>query len=207
MSLCVCPEFPKEIQEKLLKEFLELDLSDWNLLSLQDMYTAGNTLEDITKIIPFKGGPCSRTRNCCGMCTRKCHMRCVQDCLHRLYMWRRLVESTPESERRNLPLNIQCIVKQKFKTLYDLSWAVSDIISSCSNTKLKEYMKNENIYPCANPNKIDYAPQVEINPNTGKRVTDPVSGRLRVVEWPATGLCPYCLPGVTIDRRFRKSSD
>lgn len=180
------------------------DVTEWSLLSLTDLARAGNDLQTISDTIPFRGGPCSRSIRCCGMCSRQCYTRCVQDCLHRLFMWRKLVESTPSTEREKLPLSFRLIVNQKFESHQQMSWCVGEILSRKTNSTLKEYMKNASLRPEENPYKIDYAPQVEVDPHTGKRKCDPLTGELCIMEWPRTGLCPFCLPNVTVDGRIAK---
>lgn len=203
MSVCNCPVVEQSRQKQLVEEFLKSS-DGWSLLSLVDMYKAGNSLEDINQVVPFRGGPCNRSMRCCGVCTRQCYSRCVQDCLHRLYMWQKLVENTPSTERDKLPLNLRMIVTQKFETLEDLSWVVGEILSQTSNSVLKEYMRNGNLYPKDNPYKIDYAPRVDVDPATGRRKCDPTTGELCILPWPRTGLCPYCLPDVTVDGRVAR---
>lgn len=204
MSVCNCPVVEPEQQKVLVQTMLGQDTIDWSLLSLTDMARAGNSVEDIQQVVPFRGGPCARSLRCCGVCSRQCYHRCIQDCLHRVYMWRKLVESTPSTEREKLPLNLRMIVSQKFETLEDLSWVVGEILSKNTNVALKEYMKNANISPNSNPYKIDYAPQVEVDPHTGKRKCDARTGELHILAWPQTGLCPFCLPDVTIDGRVAR---
>lgn len=216
MSICNCPivgidGIEDSKQKQLVAGFLEslapdgtYAKSDWNLLSLVAMAKAGNTLRTINEVIPFRGGPCARSMRCCGVCTRQCKQRCVQDCLHRLYMWNKLVESTPSTEREKIPLNVRLIVNQKFDSHEHMSWVVGEILSQSTNSNLKEYMKNESLRPEENPYKIDYAPQVEVDPSTGKRRYDPSNGELLIAEWPKTGLCPHCLPNVTIDGRIAR---
>lgn len=199
MSTCVCPAIPKEKYDSLVKLFVN-DKS-WDLLKLQDMYNAGNTLKDIMEVIPFRNDECTRSKRCCGVCTRQCHSRCMQDCLNRLYMWRMMVATTPEDR---VPLAIRMIVKQDFETLYDLSWCVGDIVSRNANAELKKYMVDNNMYPGENPYKLDYSPRVDIDEKTGKRKVDPVSGAIHYLDWPKSGLCPFCLPKVIIDRGKRK---
>lgn len=203
MSTCKCPNVSEEQQKALVQGLL--NDHEWSLLSLQDMAAAGNTLEDITQVVPFRGAPCKRSMKCCGQCTRQCSNRCIQDCLHRLYMWRKLYENTPEADRCKLPLSVRMIVIQEFETHEELSWAVGDILSRKTNSELKEYMENASLRPEENPYKIDYAPQVEVDPSSGKRVVDPVTGELHILEWPQSGLCPYCLPRVTVDRRVGRA--
>lgn len=218
MSICNCPVvgidgIEDRKQKQLVAGFLEslapdgtYAKSEWNLLSLVDMAKAGNDVQTISEVIPFRGGPCARSMRCCGVCSRQCKQRCVQDCLHRLYMWNKLVESTPSTEREKIPLNIRLIVNQKFDSHEHMSWVVGEIISQNTNSSLKEYMKNESLRPEENPYKIDYAPQVEVDPSTGKRRCDPATGELCILPWPQTGLCPYCLPDVTVDGRLARAN-
>ena len=202
MSMCICPAIPKEEYDQLVKLFVN-DKS-WDLLKLQDMYNAGNSLTDIMKVVPFRNDECTRTRRCCGVCTRRCHSRCMQDCLNRLYMWRLMVSTTPEDKVDQIPLAIRLIVKQNFETLYDLSWCVGEIISRNTNATLKNYMKEHSMYPAENPYKLDYSPRFDVDEETGKRKVEPGSGEVKVLEWPKSGLCPFCLPKTTVDRRFVK---
>ena len=218
MSICNCPivgidGIESSKQKQLVAGFLESLAPDvtyaksgWNLLSLVDMAKAGNDVKTISEVIPFRGGPCARSMRCCGVCSRQCKQRCVQDCLHRLYMWNKLVESTPAAEREKIPLNIRLIVNQKFDSHEHMSWVVGEILSQNTNSNLKEYMKNESLRPEENPYKIDYAPQVEVDPSTGKRRCDPSTGELLIADWPRTGLCPHCLPNVTIDGRIARAN-
>ena len=216
VSVCDCPivgidGIEDSKQKQLVAGFLESLAPDgayaksgWSLLNLSDMARAGNDVRTISEVVPFRGGPCNRSMRCCGVCTRKCYTRCVQDCLHRLFMWQKTVENTPATEREKLPLNIRLIVNQKFESHAHMSWVVGEILSQSSNNSLKEYMKNESLRPEENPYKIDYAPQVKVDPHTGRRLCNPNTGELIVAEWPQTGLCPFCLPDVTIDGRTAK---
>ena len=197
MSRCICPKVSR-------KEYSELEKmwvgdKTWDLLKLQDMYHAGNSIEDIIKVVPFRNDECTRTTRCCGVCTRKCHSRCIQDCLNRLSMWRKFAASTPQE---NVPLAIRLIVTQDFETLYDLSWCVGEIISQNTNAKLHKYMSEHEMYPAENPYKLDYSIQYDYDPATGKRRVEPMTGRIKLLDWPQSGLCPFCLPNVTLDRRW-----
>lgn len=168
------------------------------------MYNAGNSLEDIVRVVPFRNDECTRTNKCCGVCTRRCHSRCIQDCLNRLYMWRMLVATTPKEDQEKLLLAIRMIAKQDFETLYDLSWCVGDILSRNTNSAINQYMTENSMYPYEHPYKLDYAPRIDIDESTGKRKADPVSGQIKYLKWPQSGLCPFCLPKHVIDRRKYK---
>lgn len=204
MSRCVCPKVDACTYEQLVQLFV--NDKDWDLLKLQDMYNAGNSLKSIMEVVPFRNSECTRTDKCCGVCTRRCHSRCIQDCLNRLYMWRQMVKATPASQYEQIPLAIRMIVEQDFETLYDLSWCVGEIISRNSNATLQKYMEEQKMYPAENPYKLDYAPRYDVDECTGKRKVDS-SGRIQILEWPKSGLCPFCLPNVIIDRSvFRRGS-
>lgn len=202
MSICTCPSVPEDVQKQLIQNIIADP--DWNLLCLQDMYNAGNSLEDIAQVIPFRGGPCARSVRCCGQCTHQCYHRCIQDCLHRLYMWRHMVQNTPADR---VPLSIRLIVNQKFESLEDLSWVVGDIVSRKANAQLREFMKQEGMRPEENPYKMDYAPSEAIDPSTGRRAVNAQTGEIQIRRWPETGLCPYCLPNVLVDRRYTRSKN
>lgn len=196
---CNCPKIPTETLRE--REKILLNDKSWNLLCLQDMYNAGNSLSEMAKTIPFRSVECTRTLKCCGVCTRQCHTRCVQDCLNRLYMWRRMVETTPEEDRERIPLNIRMIVTQEFETLYDLSWVVGEIISANTNTVMKQYLQENNMHPQENPYKLDYSPTFELDPRTGRKAMDPETRKYKLLEWPKSGLCPWCLPRRKTERR------
>ena len=77
-------------------------------------------------------------------------------------------------------------------------------MSRNTNAKLKAHMVQEGLRPEENPYKMNYAPSVEIDFTTGKRKCDPVTGELSILAWPKSGLCPFCLPSVTVDGRVRR---
>lgn len=178
--------------------------SNWNLMSLTDMADAGNTLADIEQVVPFRGGQCARTRRCCGDCVRQCYYRCVQDCLHRLWVWKQMVDSAPEAERDKIPLAVRLIVNQKFESHQQLSWCVGEILSRKTNAQLKAYMEHAGLNNSTHPYRNDYGPTVELDPATGRRMVNPTTGEIKLLKWPKSGLCPYCLPNVTIDRHYIK---
>lgn len=216
MSLCMSPHVgARGIEDLEQKQFVARFLkglapdglyakSDWSLMSLKDMHEAGNTLADIEQVVPFRGGQCPRTRRCCGDCVRQCYYRCVQDCLHRLWTWNKMVESTPEAERERIPLAIRLIVNQEFESHQHLSWCVGEILSRKTNAQLKEYMERAELTNYSHPYRNDYGPTVAIDPATGRRMVNPITGKIKLLDWPESGLCPYCLPNVTVDRHYTK---
>lgn len=197
---CFCNrDLPSEWEAK----FKQLSNKEqWSLLSLQDLYNAGNSIQSIQEMIPFRDNQCARSIRCCGQCMRKCYHRCVQDSLNRIYMWRKMIESTPESELSKIPLNLRLVVNQKFYSAQQMSWVVGEILSLSTNTDLRSYMSSAELRPDEHPYKMDYSPQIAIDETTGKRKVNPETGEIQFLEWPKTGLCPFCKPNVTVDRRF-----
>lgn len=204
MSVCNCPRLDLTKYKELVNQFLHsiapdgsLAQSGWSLLTLMDMYEGGNSLEEIKTVVPFRSSACTRTNKCCGVCTRQCLTRCPMDCLHRLHMW----TSVAMSETEDSPLNFQILACTKFHSYEELSYTIGDVLSPKKNRKLEAYMAKERMLPQENPYKIDYAPQVVLGPD-GKRVVNRSTGEIQIEEWPKSGLCPYCLPDVTIDTRY-----
>lgn len=218
MSKCICPTVgidgmhdarQKEFVAGFLKGLAEdgqYGKCDWNLLSLQGIYNNYQSLQPIKELVPFRGGACDRTRRCCGDCVRQCYTRCVQDCLHRLWLWNQMVENTPEAERNRIPLAIRLIVNQKFESHAHMSWCVGEILNQTKNTALGVYMKDAGLTGSsqAHPYRNNYAAAEELDPKTGRRVVNPTTFEIKLREWPESGLCPYCIPNVTIDRRRYK---
>lgn len=209
MSLCVCPHVgidgmydPKHRQQvaRFLNQLEPTGLygrARWSLLSIAEQYERGVDISDI----PYRGGACSRTHKCCGVCTRRCGTRCIQDCLHRLYVWSLLVENTPVESRDHIPLAIRLIVDQRFDSHEQLSWCVGEIISAHTNRELSQHMKKAELKWYEHPYYNDYGPMVVLDPETGRRKVNPVTGEVVYRNWPETGLCPHCLPKVLVDSR------
>lgn len=214
MSICICPKTdggPSSLQQKKkVEQFLRnlgwpdisLGETEWSLYTIRQMGEAGNTVEDIQQVVPFRGGPCVRTLQCCSVCTRVCHTRCIQDCMTRLYMWQQIFKNTPKEERDKLPLNIRMISVQKFESWQHLSDTVGEMISKKNNPSLRGYTY------ATHPQKLSYEPAFEIDEHSGRPKSDPTTGEYKIIKWPKSGLCPYCLPSTTVDgyvlRELRK---
>ena len=115
-----------------------------------------------------------------------------------------MVQATPEDERDRIPLAIRLIINQKFESHQQLSWCVGESLSRKTNVQLKEYMEQADLNNSTHPYRNDYGPEVAIDPSTGRRMVNPITGQIQLVEWPESGLCPFCLPNVTIDRHYVK---
>lgn len=195
MSVCTCPELPTVEYEGLVKALLNSHgIEEWNLLTLKEIYKSGNSLEGI----PFRKHRCPRTSKCCAECTRRCPYRCIQDCLNRMYMWRHGFKDNP-----NVPKSLQLMVQQRFETAEDLAMAVGEILSVSTNPQLRNYIESNHISSRNHPYKMNYEQDYKYD-ERGRRVVNKDTGELHLRTWPETGLCPYCIPKVTIDRRYRK---
>ena len=197
MSICICPTLPETEYEGLVKALLNSHgIEEWNLLTLKDIYSSGNSLEGI----PFRKHACPRTRKCCAECTRRCPYRCVQDCLNRMYMWRQSFNQ-PTSK---VPEALKLMVNQKFETAEDLATAVGEILSVSTNPQLKRYIESNHISSRTHPYKLDYEQDYRYD-ERGRRVVNKTTGELSLNNWPESGLCPYCIPTNMIDRRYIKN--
>lgn len=199
---CLCARLPRKLWESMFNQLP--DKKTWNLLKLKSIAAAGNGVEAIGESIPFRNDRCVRSMRCCGQCTIRCANRCVQDSLHRVYLWRQMYESMDEETRKNLPLGIRMAATQEFTSAEQLSYVVGEILSVASNPELKQYMQDAGMRADEHPYKMDYAQTYEYDSVTGKRVVNPMTGDLRLVAWPESGLCPYCIPHVVIDRRYKR---
>lgn len=202
MSLCICPDegVRSDKFEQFVADFLKglapdgsYGDSGWSFLSLIDMARAGNSLSTISEVVPFRGGACPRSLRCCSSCARRCKYRCIQDCLHRLYMWRSIVDNTPPERQNELPLDIRLIAHQKFVNADHLRVVVGDLVQH-------EARKHPG------STKLNYEPSYDVDSQTGRRKVDKDTGFISILEWPQSGLCPYCLPRVTVDGRTVKAN-
>ena len=195
MSICTYPGIPETEYEGLVKALLSSHgIEEWNLLTLKDIYNSGNSLEGI----PFRKQQCPRTPKCCAECTRRCPYRCVQDSLNRMYMWRHAFKDNP-----NIPKSLRLMVQQHFETAEDLAVAVGEILSVSTNPQLRQYIESNGISSRNHPYKMSYEQDYKYDDH-GRRIVNKTTGELSLRLWPETGLCPYSVPKILIDRRYIK---
>ena len=72
-----------------------------------------------------------------------------------------------------------------------------------TNPQLKRYIEINNISSRNHPYKLDYEQDYRYD-KKGRRVVNKDTGEIYMRTWPESGLCPYCSPTVTIDRRYGK---
>lgn len=168
----------------------------------------------------YRAVGCNRARKCCCTCTRLCAHRCLHDCFVRLWLWKRELDSlgvatslaqlSQPSERGGSARLVsaaspyfatQCAVLNVYTSYRQLSQVISSTISARMNTHIQEAQARGG----TNLNAMNYSMQLKLNAK-GKPIADPETGRLEVLYWPQSGLCPFCLPdrSYQLKKRMKK---
>ena len=164
----------------------------------------------------YRAVGCNRARKCCCTCTRLCAHRCLHDCFVRLWLWKRELDSlgiatsrADEHDQAGQKLvsaaspyfATQCAVLNVYTSYKQLSQVIGSTISARMNTHIQEARARGGI----NLNSMDYSMQLKLNAK-GKPIADPETGRLEVLYWPQSGLCPFCLPdrSYQLKKRMKK---
>ena len=167
---------------------------------------------------------CNRARRCCCTCTKLCAHRCLHDCFVRLWLWKRELDSlgvatSPaqlsqpaqaaqlgEKERSTRLVSAaspyfatQCAVLNVYTSYKQLTQVIGSTVSARMNTCIREAQARGG----TNLNAMDYSMQLKLNAK-GKPIADPETGRLEVLCWPQSGLCPFCLPDRSYQLKKRK---
>lgn len=168
----------------------------------------------------YRAVGCNRARKCCCTCTRLCAHRCLHDCFVRLWLWKRELDSlgvatsptqlSQPGERDGSARLVsaaspyfatQCAVLNVYTSYRQLSQVISSTISARMNTHIQEAQARGG----TNLNAMDYSMQLKLNAK-GKPIADPDTGKLEVLYWPQSGLCPFCLPdrSYQLKKRMKK---
>lgn len=161
----------------------------------------------------YRAVGCNRARKCCCTCTRLCAHRCLHDCFVRLWLWKRELDSLgivtmqPSVAGQKLVsaaspyFATQCAVLNVYTSYRQLSQVIGSTISARMNTYIREAQARGG----TNLNSMDYSMQLKLNAK-GKPIADPDTGRLEVLYWPQSGLCPFCLPdrSYQLKKRMKK---
>lgn len=167
---------------------------------------------------------CNRARRCCCTCTKLCAHRCLHDCFVRLWLWKRELDSlgvatSPaqlsqpaqaaqlgEKERSTRLVSAaspyfatQCAVLNVYTSYKQLTQVIGSTVSARMNTYIREAQARGG----TNLNAMDYSMQLKLNAK-GKPIADPDTGKLEVLYWPQSGLCPFCLPDRSYQLKKRK---
>lgn len=161
----------------------------------------------------YRAVGCNRARRCCCTCTKLCAHRCLHDCFVRLWLWKRELDSLgivtmqPSVAGQKLVsaassyFATQCAVLNVYTSYKQLSQVIGSTVSARMNTHIREAQARGG----TNLNAMDYSMQLKLNAK-GKPIADPETGRLEVLYWPQSGLCPFCLPdrSYQLKKRMKK---
>lgn len=191
---------------------LESNRGIWSIEDIRDYFLK-------TKQIPFRNYGCPRaTLTCCGSCSRKCDCRCPQDVLqraymkiaHLLFMRERGEDDALEAYLKKVPLGVRYLFEEwtsESPSYFKIQAQVTELIDPRKNKELRRIIKEE--YNSADtPERQDYAPAMEYEydekTGTTKKKVDEKTGAVSYLEWPLSGMCPFCLPMGLTDNRRRK---
>ena len=168
----------------------------------------------------YRAVGCNQARKCCCTCTKLCAHRCLHDCFVRLWLWKRELDSlgvatnpaqlSQLSERDGSARLVsaaspyfatQCAVLNVYTSYRQLSQVIGSTVSARMNTHIREAQARGG----TNLNAMDYSMQLKLNAK-GKPIADPETGKLEVLYWPQSGLCPFCLPdrSYQLKKRMKK---
>ena len=161
----------------------------------------------------YRAAGCNRARRCCCTCTKLCVHRCLHDCFVRLWLWKRELDSLgivtmqPSVAGQKLVsaaspyFATQCAVLNVYTSYRQLSQVIGSTVSARMNTYVREAQARGG----TNLNSMDYSMQLKLNAK-GKPIADPETGKLEVLYWPQSGLCPFCLPdrSYQLKKRMKK---
>ena len=164
---------------------------------------------------------CNRARRCCCTCTKLCAHRCLHDCFVRLWLWKRELDSlgvatspaqlSQPAQAAQLGERVglvsaaspyfatQCAVLNVYTSYKQLTQVIGSTVSARMNTYIREAQARGG----TNLNAMDYSMQLKLNAK-GKPIADPDTGKLEVLYWPQSGLCPFCLPDRSYQLKKRK---
>lgn len=161
----------------------------------------------------YRAVGCNQARKCCCTCTKLCAHRCLHDCFVRLWLWKRELDSLgivtmqPSVAGQKLVsaaspyFATQCAVLNVYTSYKQLSQVIGSTVSARMNTHIREAQARGG----TNLNSMDYSMQLKLNAK-GKPIADPDTGKLEVLYWPQSGLCPFCLPdrSYQLKKRMKK---
>lgn len=180
----------------------------WNIEDIREYFL-------ITRQIPFRNYGCPRsTLTCCGSCARKCDCRCPQDVLQRVYMKIAPLLYAPDEEAlrsrlQNVPLGIRYLYEEWVApepSYLRIQAQLTELIDPKQNKQLAKIIEEE-YHNEDTPERLDYAPTIEYEyderTRTTRKVVDRQTGVVAYLEWPLSGMCPFCIPSGLTDNRRR----
>lgn len=223
---------PFEAAGNYLIEHPEYQLSNLARAFLSDSSSspgaASSSSEDIRgqllqQNIPFRqSNKCSMF--CCCACTNyKCMHRCPQDVLHRINLicvgFSSALQHSGSAPNSNTPQYLcRKYIFEEFTSEHPRYFVLY--------ATLQDYLRSRNTkFGCTGerPDKLVYSPMFETEIVTKshnkegeqivRKVVDPKTGYAKILNWPLSGVCPFCLPSGTLMRNRiagkgdRKSKD
>lgn len=215
--------------DKYLKSFVEEKAQE--LQQCDHVYTLGDlgaqaensidkSRDSLKTLLPFRIKFCKFSGvKCCGTCTLTCNERCVQDAYTKLGIY--LTSHCKKPFKDNiktcdyLTQSVYNLLVNPCATYEQLVAMVNQVIGVRQNFQIKNRMRELGVRGQEQRRmsvwRLDYAPQPQYYEvgKTGKlmRKVDKATGKILFMDWPTTGLCPYCLPKVTVDRHYGKDYD
>ena len=160
--------------------------------------------------IPFRqSNKC--TMFCCCACTNyKCMHRCPQDVLHRINLicagFSSALKYSNSNSNSNMPQYLcRKYIFEEFTSEHPRYFVLY--------ATLQDYLRIRNSkFGCTGerPDKLVYSPMFETEIVTKshnkegeqivRKVVDPKTGYAKILNWPRSGVCPFCLPSGTLMR-------
>lgn len=189
-------------------QLLEANKGIWSIEDIRQYFL-------ITKQIPFRNYGCPRSSlTCCGSCSRKCDCRCPQDVLQRAFMKIAPILYAPNDEieaarLKQVPLGVRFLYEEWIApepSYLRIQAQVTELIDPKQNKQLRKIIEEE-YHNEDTPERQDYAPTIEYeyDEKTQRPIkkVDKETGVVSYLEWPLSGLCPFCLPAGLTDNRRR----
>lgn len=177
----------REVRENAM-DFMELSEGLPSLAALKNTKYAqmpvGMARATIQDEYPFRPTLCPQRLSCCGLCAVPCKQRCLQDIYQRLfYILFDVYVGEVTLEKADWK------VRLAYKTLMDPRTTYDSLVLTLNAFLTKE---RDDIY-------ADYSVEEEyVQTKTGgyRKKKDPETGEIKLLEWPGSGLCPFCVPRV-----------
>lgn len=183
--------------------------------SIPDFVTNYDILSFLdTTDIPFKKvqrKSCAGT--CCCKCTSACYYRCPQDVMYRAYLLGGYLVETPPEHFDEVFKRANIFEKSMYSELTS-EHPRAIVVMSILSELLKSHAGDKH----NRPDSLVYSPVCEMETvikSHGKdgdyitrKVVDPETGYAKVVEWPRSGVCPYCVSsGLIMRNRIANKGD
>lgn len=118
-------------------------------------------------------------------------------------------EEALRSRLQNVPLGVRYLYEEWISeepSYLRIQAQVTELIDPKQNKELRKIIEEE-YHNEDTPERQDYAPAIEFEyderTGTTRKKVDVNTGVVAYLEWPLSGLCPFCLPAGLTDNRRR----